>query len=382
MDLKIAFLTPEYPHAKTGNAAGIGTSIKLLAKGLQAQGVAVSVLVYRQKEDGFFEDDGISVYQIKNVTFKGISLYLTQKKIERLIDTLYAENKITVVETPDWTGITSFIKPNKCPIVIRLHGSDTYFCHLDGRKVKWINRFLEKRALQKANGWLSVSRYTAEKTNEIFGLRCPFTIIHNGVDVALFNPANTVAKADTKKILYLGTLIRKKGLLELPEIFNRVIVQNPDAELILIGKDSADIVTGSKSTFALMKPLFTKEAFEKVNYLGSVPYTEVARHINEAAVCVYPSFAEAFPVSWLEAMAMQKAIVASNIGWSSELLSDGVEGYLVHPKEHGLFAERITAFLNDDALQKQFGEKAREKVLNLFSIDVIAKQNIAYYNTI
>jgi hypothetical protein len=49
--MKIAFLTPEYPHSKTGSSGGIGTSIKNLAVGLLAQGHAVRVLVYGQQED-------------------------------------------------------------------------------------------------------------------------------------------------------------------------------------------------------------------------------------------------------------------------------------------------------------------------------------------
>jgi hypothetical protein len=54
--------------------------------------------------------------------------------------------------------------------VIRLNGSDTYFCNLDYRMVKWKNKFHEKRALQKADALLSVSKFTADKTNEIFNI--------------------------------------------------------------------------------------------------------------------------------------------------------------------------------------------------------------------
>src|SRR5688572_8682097 len=139
--MKIAFLTPEYPHPKTGNSGGIGTSIMNLAIGLLAQGVSVRVLVYGQKEDAFFDDNGVLIQQIKNVKVKGLSWFFTRKKIEGIINKLYSDKEINVVEAPDWTGITSFIEPKKCPIVIRLHGSDTYFCHLDNRPVKWINKF-------------------------------------------------------------------------------------------------------------------------------------------------------------------------------------------------------------------------------------------------
>jgi hypothetical protein len=54
--------------------------------------------------------------------------------------------------------------------VIRLNGSDTYFCNLDYRMVKWKNKFHEKRALQKADALLSVNKFTADKTNEIFNI--------------------------------------------------------------------------------------------------------------------------------------------------------------------------------------------------------------------
>ncbi|MFT5253187.1 MAG: hypothetical protein ACI87N_002216, partial [Flavobacteriales bacterium] len=74
--MKIAFLTPEYPHPKTGSSGGIGTSIKNLARGLIGQGCSVRVLVYGQKEEGLFYDSGIIVQQIRNVKLKGLSWFL------------------------------------------------------------------------------------------------------------------------------------------------------------------------------------------------------------------------------------------------------------------------------------------------------------------
>ncbi|MDO9261371.1 MAG: glycosyltransferase, partial [Flavobacteriaceae bacterium] len=159
--MHIAFLTPEYPHPKTGNSGGIGTSIKNLGLGLIAQGCSVRILLYGQKTDATFEDNGMIIQQIKNVKLKGLSWFLTRKKIENIIDQLFENKEIDLVEAPDWTGITSFIKPKKCKIVIRLHGSDTYFCYLDQRKVKWIHKFHEKRALNNADGLISVRQFTA-----------------------------------------------------------------------------------------------------------------------------------------------------------------------------------------------------------------------------
>ena len=379
--MKIAFLTPEYPHQKTGNAGGIGTSIKNLAESLTALGHEVRILVYGQKEDTIFEEEGINIQQIKNVKIKGLSWYFTRKKLQGIIDDLYDKQLLDIVEAPDWTGISSFIQPKKCPLVIRLNGSDTYFCHLDGRPVKWWNRFHEKRALQKADGPISVSRFTAEQTNTLFGLQLSFTIIPNGINPEKFQPDGSVQKIPNT-ILYFGTLIRKKGLLELPLIFNQVVAKNPNAQLILVGRDASDIATGSTSTWQLMQKLFTPEALKQVNYLGGVPYEEVRAHIAQASVCVFPTFAEALPVSWLEAMAMEKAIVASNIGWGPEVITTNQEGILVHPKDHETYANAILNLLENDTLNTTFGQKAAQKIQDVFANGLIAEQSVAFYQTI
>lgn len=379
--MKIAFLTPEYPHPKTGNSGGIGTSIKNLAIGLLAKDITVRVLVYGQKEDNVFDDNGVIIQQIKNIKFKGLSWFLTRKKIERIINELHSNNEIDLVEAPDWTGITSFIKPKSCPLIIRLNGSDTYFCHLDNRPVKWINKFHEKRALKKADRLLSVSQFTADKTNEIFGLNTAFTIIPNPIDTNLFQNSNENPQKD-KVILYFGSLIRKKGLLELPLIFNKVIENNPNTKLILVGKDVPDIISGKSSTWQMMQELFSEKAKINVDYLGSVPYSEIKIKIEEATVCVFPSFAEALPVSWLEAMAMKKAIVASNVGWANEMIMDGESGFLVSPNNHNLFASRIIQLLDDSNLRIKMGENARNRVKNLYDTDKVAKDNIDFYKSL
>jgi len=379
--MKVAFLTPEYPHPKTGNSGGLGTSIKNLAIGLLVQGVSVRILVYGQKEDAFFDDNGVFIQQIKNVKFKGLSWFLTRKKLERIINDLYKNREIDLVEAPDWTGITSFIKPKECPLIIRLNGSDTYFCHLDNRPVKWINKFHEKRALQKANRLLSVSQFTADLTNAVFDLNKDFTIIPNPIDTSLFQANNKHSHKD-KIILYFGSLIRKKGLLELPLIFNDVIKNNPESKLILVGKDVPDIVSGNSSTWKMMQELFSAEAIKNVQYLGSVPYGAIKEKIQQATVCVFPSFAEAFPVSWLEAMAMEKSIVASNIGWALEMIDDGQSGFLVDPKDHSLFAKKINVLLEDETLCLKMEKQARKKVEYFFDIKVLAKQNIEFYQSV
>lgn len=379
--MKIAFLTSEYPHPKANFAAGIGTSIMNLSTELVNQGHQVSVILYGQNNDEAFLDNGIEFYKIKNIKFKGFSRYLTQKKIQRLINNLVSNGKVEIIEAADWTGITSNIKLN-CPIVVKLHGTDTYFCHLDNRPVKFINKLREKRALKRADARLSVSYFVADVTKKIFSLSNNFEVIPNGINLEKFSSDNSGLNKEQNYILYFGTLIRKKGLLELPSIFNEVYKVNKEIKLILVGRDASDILTKNTSTWEIMKSQFDKEALKNVEYIGSVSYQEINEYIQNAMVCVFPSFAEALPVSWIEAMALRKAIVASNIGWAKEVIDDDLNGFLVNPKDHKMFAKKILKLLNDSKKREDFGERARKKVERTFSIDIVARQNVDYYRKV
>ena len=87
--MNIAFLTPEFPNAKFDVSGGLGTSIFNLSNEFAKAGHGVYVLVYGQNEDSVSEENGIVFYKIKNVKCKGISRYLSQKKIEKIINKIY-----------------------------------------------------------------------------------------------------------------------------------------------------------------------------------------------------------------------------------------------------------------------------------------------------
>ncbi|SEG51663.1 glycosyltransferase family 4 protein [Flavobacterium urumqiense] len=377
--MHIGFITSHFPFHDAKSVGGIGTSIKNLSDELVALGHDVSVFVYGQEKDDKFIEGGITLVTIKNIKIKGLSWFLTRKKIQKIILKEQKISRIDVVETPDWEGISSFINLH-CPVVIRLNGSDTYFCHLDNRPVKWINKFHEKRALAKANGHISVSQYTADVTNQLFHINKKFTIIPNGINTNSFNSNDTCK--DAKTILYFGGIIRKKGVLEIPHYFNQVIEKIPDAHLVIIGQDMSDKLTGNASTFQMMQQLFSEEDGLNVKFLGSVPYQEIKKYIEKATLCIFPSYAEALPVSWIEAMAMGKPVVASNIGWATEVIDDGIDGFLVDPSQHSEFADKIIQLLQNEELQKELGIEARKKIERKFSMSIVAQQSLLFYKSL
>lgn len=377
--MNIAFLTAEYSHPKVKNEAGIGTSIKNLAQALNKSGNEITIFVYGQNTQEIINEDGIKIHLIKNKKYNFLGWYFHRKHIQKYCRSIIREEKIEIIEAPDWTGITAFMK-FQIPLIIRLHGSDTYFCHLEKRKQKWKNFWFEKSAVKKAKAFIAPTSFAGKLSNSLFKIKNIETkVIPNGLDLNSFR--NDSPREYTKKtILYIGTLIRKKGVLELPEIFEKVIRNIPDATLVMIGNDSSDAQTNSQSTWQLLQKQFEiRHLSENVIYLGKIPYHEVQNNIKEANVCIFPSFAETLGMVTIESMAMQKAVVNSNIGWAQELIIDGECGFLVDPKNHQLYADKIVELIENELLCIQIGKNAREAAEIKFDIIKLAEENKRFY---
>ncbi|HAX15074.1 MAG: glycosyl transferase [Leeuwenhoekiella sp.] len=376
--MHIAFLTPEYPHPDLNRSGGLGTSIKNLASSLVEAGERVTVFVYSQAEDREFEDQGVQIHSIAKRKYTFAGWYLHRKFLQRYINKIILLDGINVLEAPDWTGITALMH-FKCPLVIRCNGSDGYFCHLDSRKQKPKNRWFEMQALKNADHILAASAFTAKLTKAIFGLKNEIQVIPNSIDTELFKSVQIPEVSN--RILYYGSIIRKKGVLELAEICNLVFKDNASARLILAGNDVKDVFTG-RSTQELFMEVVKSKFHNQIEFKGLLPYKAVQEEIAKASVVVLPSFAEALPMTWIEAMAMEKALVTSNIGWANEVMIDGETGYAVDPKDHQAYSDAILQLLDSETLRKRMGINARKRVSEKFATQVVVKQNLEFYKSL
>lgn len=376
--MHLGFLTPEYPHELSTSSGGLGTSIKNMVKALVDNGIKVTVFIYGQQQNTTLTHEGAHLHFIKQQQYKFLGWLLHRKYLQNYLNKEIKKEKLDALESPDWTGITAFMSL-KCPIIIRFHGSDSYFCSLENRRQKKKNFWFEKLALKGADHLLSVSEFTAIKTKKIFRLKKEVKVIPNSVDVEMFRPANT--EPLPKTIFYFGSIIRKKGVLELGQIFNHIHHQDPDIRLIMAGKDVVDINSG-RSTYELLVEILTPSARKQLLWKGNLPYSEIIPEIQKAAVVALPSFAEALPMTWLEAMAMEKALVTSNIGWAKEIMIDGKTGFMVHPQDHKIYAERILELLQKPELSRKMGKAARKHVSTCFSTQVVKEKNIAFYKSL
>lgn len=377
--MHIAFITPEYPlEAFKGNIGGIGTFTKSLGEQLVRFSCKVTVFVHSQSKEQVFVENGVEIHLVKKKAIKGITWYSNRRYFNKYVNNIIFKKNIEVIEAPEWTGFTAFMK-FICPLVIRLHGSDTYFCDLENRKVKAKNKFFEKKALTGATKIVGVSNFVSQKTKRLFNLHVEIEVIHNTIDVDRFTPNHQNIKP--KSLLYFGTLVRKKGVLEIAKMFNLLIKKDDEVALVLLGRDNKDIFTG-KSTLEMFKNLLSEKALKNFNHINAVPYQQVIQFIQQAEIVLLPSFAEAFPMTWLEAMALEKKLVTSNIGWAKELMVNNETGFTVNPENTEEFTSKVLALLNDKSKATQMTENARLRIINEFSIKQSIATNIAMYKSI
>ncbi len=369
--MHIAFLTSEYPPLPSG---GIGTSIQNLSRELVKQGHRVTVLGWGKKTE--FEDHGVRVRFLEATRIPKMGWLINRIFAAHELNRMVHEEGLDIVEAPDWLGLSAGMKLD-CPLVIRCNGSDTYFGSLLGYKPRWSIYQAEKMSLHQAQGVVSVSSFTAEITQKLFHLKKTIGVIPNGINLSQFSFDNSIQE-EKSLILYFGTLVRKKGVLELAEIFSKVLSRNPSARLLLVGRDSIDRQTGI-STWTLFQRKLNPSSLKRIEYVGSKQPDEIASFIRLATVCVFPSFAETFGLAWIEAMACGKAVVASNIGWAKEIIEDGVSGILIHPTDHLAYADEICDLLANPEKRRLMGQKARNRVEQLFSIQRIAELSLEWY---
>ena len=183
-------------------------------------------------------------------------------------------------------------------------------------------------------------------------------IVHCGVDLSLFTVVNHTQPGT--KLLYIGRLAAVKGLPVLFESLSKLKCNYPDFSLTLVG-DGVERLELEKlgSELGLAKHL---------EFVGYKSQAEVRDYLQKSDVFVLPSFAEGVPVSLMESMAAGVPVVSTQVGGVSELVENGVSGYLVPPGDAISLAEKIEILLTNVELRNKFGQAGRIKIEQEFNL--------------
>jgi glycosyltransferase involved in cell wall biosynthesis len=168
-----------------------------------------------------------------------------------------------------------------------------------------------------------------------------------GVDTSLFIPRKTIPQKP--RFICVGMILLRKGHQYLFRAFEQVKRVIPDAELICVGNCRPD--------FRLERPRW-KGTF---THYSKLPHRELASLLTECTAFVLPSVEEGFALVLSEAMAAGLPIIASYESGATTVVRDGIEGFIIRPREPGQIAEAMIRLARDRVLNQRMGEAARLK---------------------
>ena len=181
-------------------------------------------------------------------------------------------------------------------------------------------------------------------------------LVPNGVDTQRFRPAAGSA-SPRATVLYVGRLSAEKDLGTLLEAAGKLQARF-DLAVAMVGDGPERAALETKAK-ALGVPL-TLTPF--------VDHRELPRLYTSARVFVLPSLTEGHPKVLLEAMSCGVPCVASSVGGSRSILSDGDTGLLFEPGDVGGLAARIEQVLTQPELSRRLGERARAEILERYAL--------------
>jgi len=397
--MNILYLCDEYPPGRHG---GIGTSVRLLAQQMAKHGNKVAVAgLYGPGYGGAdeFDDDGVKVFRFRrgyNFDFLGHETSLLSRIGMRLLnesglierdikkslavyqirlEEIITGYNIDIVEMPDYNDYVRFCKslvlfPKlSVPVVIKMHGTITYFKTEVKQPVPANVLEMEQAILNQATAVSSASKYTADKSALYLSYPKQITVLYNGIDTDV-PAANVVRKP--KQVIFTGTLVEKKGIYQLAKAWNMVNKAIPDAYLLVLGKGPQQKVMD----------YLNADAKSSVIFKGHVSTGELYASLQESTISVFPSYAEAFALAPLEAMACGTTVINSNRTSGPELIEHEISGLLIDPDNVEQIASSIIYLLNNPDVCSRLARQGYEGVKERFEISKIALENIGFYKRV
>ena len=376
--MHLVFLTNEYPYKELSHG-GIGTFVQNLARNLVKNNFKVSVVgVTKEGNEGVENDKGVLIYRIKQSNAKFGKFIFNSLNIRNKLKEIHSINTIDIVEGSELSF--AFIpKKTTYKKVIRLHGGHHFFALTLNKKPALWRSFQEIKSFKKADALIAVSNYVGKTTQQLVKFKLPYKVIYNFIDLNKFKNSN-IDFYENNSIVFIGTICEKKGVKQLVEAFPLIKEQVPLAKLHLVGRDWSS--KKIKSYISYLKTLIADEYLKDIIFHGSIPYDKIPDILEKGHVCVYPSHMESFGLTVVEAMAMEKPIVFSNIPPFKEIIKDKETGLICTPFSKEDIAEKIILLMKNNKLAHQLGINARECVLDKFEVTTLVEKNIQFYKLI
>lgn len=391
--MNILYLCDEYPPCQHG---GIGSVTQNLTREITKKGHKVFVCglyPYYRKAKLFEEDQGVNVYR----KFYGNKLILKLSKhkffgriiniknsfleytafLKQFID----KNKIDIIEIPDFNEVFRYTGPRfitypdfGIPVIVTLHGSFSFFDHLEREKIFDKSIFRKEYTLiQNADLVLALSEFTKRVNKEIFNYSKDIAVIYNGISIIEANRYKE--DSDSKLVVFAGTLAEKKGVLSLVKAWEKVVLEIPSARLLIYGKGDGDILEK-------VNRIISDKTRGSIELKGYVNRSKLSEIYVSASCAIFPSYAESFSMAPLESMLTGCPTIFTKRASGEELITHEINGLLIDPDNIREITTTIIKMLSDRKSAIEMGRKGAELVKKKFNISVIANQHINLYQSL
>jgi glycosyltransferase involved in cell wall biosynthesis len=323
----------------------------------------------------------ISLFPVKELGRTGV-FFSYGKQVERIIKRYSIDVIHAHFAYPDgFVGLMAKKGTGK-PLVVTLHGFDIlveptvkYGCRLNPE----IDRAV-RMVLKDADRVIAASSATYRVALELGCSPNKLVLIPNAVDVKRFslNVNRFYVRA-------------KFGLEENPMVFT-LRAHEPQkgieyliraVPLVLKKVPNAVFVVGGEGRLRAYHESLARELGVSGNivFTGRIPQSELPYFYASCDVFVIPSIIEAFGLVTIEAMACGKPVVGTDVGGIPDIIEDGLNGFLVKPRDPDALAQKIILLLSDSKLREKTGKAGREMVEKKFNIEKRAERIIKVYSS-
>lgn len=403
--LRLCLLSYDYPPDSFG---GISRLTNLMSRGLFERGHTVHVITHGDIHNVKYFD-GAYVHKIPNSLKRyeryrhQLNLYGTLNYSHNVYDKvrqLILNDGIQIVDSPLWQyeGLVT-LQSGLLPVVIRLVTGSRQVSDIHSRHVTEFSIMgdLEQTFIEKADYLLPNTKATLNAIQKVYDIqsaesRCeiiPYGIIPAPDDLA--RPFNPDAEDRPIKVLFVGRLEKRKGILDLFEAIPQVLKQRQDVQFIITGADNSEN-DGFRIKSGMDYPTYFSNHFK--DYLSNVKFMgmvsdEVLQNLYQSCdLFVAPSLYESFGLIYLEAMNFAKPVIGCNAGGIPEVIDHGETGIIVEPNAPKALAEAIISLLNSPGKLRDMGLTGRAQILDRFSylrmakdFETIYRQVIHTYNS-
>ncbi|OEU42514.1 hypothetical protein BGV40_09120 [Methanosarcina sp. Ant1] len=246
--------------------------------------------------------------------------------------------------------------------------------------LRWVNIFLEYISCKQADGIMVNSEEIKQDLIKYSKINPDIIrVIPNSVDVDYFRP-NCVKKdqlglnPEENILLFVGNVFRLKGIYDLLDALPKVLIQEPNTRLIIIGSIHKDELQ------YLSNYIKERKIESNILFLNHMSQDELIKYYSVADVFVFPSLYEGSPRAVQEAIACGCPVVATNIGGINILDENHEYISFVNIKSPDMISKKVLELLKDSNLAKAKAKKGIHHIQQEFSNKNVAGQIVEFYN--